>query len=245
MMSKISVPISQLRGKGIEVLNRGMSKSVNLPANTKIEAPSSLKWTEYEHSIHLGAFSYQVSGYCFAARIGRYCSFGENVQIGRQDHPLTWASTSPAFYLHDRLFDLGYGFEGAKDYHSYRFPNEGPPTKVKFTTIGNDVWIGHGAMIKAGVTIGDGAIVAAHSVVARDVPPYAVVAGNPAVIKKLRLPPNLISPMLRCAWWQYAPWQLNHLQPSKPQQFVMGVFAMHGKEPAFEPTVVDLSKDKM
>ena len=244
-MSKISVPISQLRGKGIEVLNRGMSKSVNLPANTKLEAPSSLKWTEYEHSIHLGAFSYQVSGYCFAARIGRYCSFGENVQIGRQDHPLTWASTSPAFYLHDRLFDLGDGFEGAEDYHSYRFPNEGPPTKVKITTIGNDVWIGHGAMIKAGVTIGDGAIVAAHSVVARDVPPYAVVAGNPAVIKKFRLPPNLISPMLRCAWWRYAPWQLDHLPPSKPLEFIMGVFSMQEKEPEFDPTVVDLSKDEM
>ncbi len=244
-MSKISIPISQLRGKGIEVLNRGVSKSVNLPTNTRLEAPSSLKWTEYDHSIHLGAFSYQVSGYCFGARIGRYCSFGENVQIGRQDHPLTWASTSPAFYLHDRLFDLDDGFEGAKDYHSYRFPEEGPPTKVKITTIGNDVWIGHGALIKAGVTIGDGAIVAAHSVVARDVPSYAVVAGNPAVIKKLRLPPNLISPMLRCAWWRYAPWQLDHLHPSQPLQFIMGVFAMQEKEPTFEPTVVDLSKDQM
>lgn len=245
-MSKTSISISQLRAKGIEVLNRGgMSKSVNLPANTRLEAPSSLKWTEYEHSIHLGAFSYQVSGYCFGARIGRYCSFGENVQIGRQDHPLTWASTSPAFYLHDQLFDLDDGFEGAEKYHSYRFAKEGPPTKVKITTIGNDVWIGHGAMIKAGVTIGDGAIVAAHSVVARDVPPYAVVAGNPAVIKKFRLPPNLISPMLRCAWWRYAPWQLDHLPPSKPQQFITGVFAMQEKEPVFEPTVVDLSKDTL
>lgn len=243
-MSKISISINQLRGKGIEVLNRGMSKSVNLPTNTRLEAPSSLKWTEYEHSIHLGAFSYQVSGYCFAARIGRYCSFGENVQIGRQDHPLTWASTSPAFYLHDRLFDLDNGFEGAEDYHSYRFPNEGPPTKVKITTIGNDVWIGHGAMIKAGVTIGDGAIVAAHSVVARDVPPYAVVAGNPAVIKKSRLPPNIISPMLRSEWWRYAPWQLSHLQPSKPHQFIMGVLAMRDKEPAFEASIVDLSEGK-
>ncbi|MEP4309738.1 MAG: antibiotic acetyltransferase, partial [Lentilitoribacter sp.] len=78
-------------------------------------------------------------------------------------------------------------------------------TKVKVTTIGNDVWIGHGALIKAGVTIGDGAIIAAHSVVARDVPAYATVAGNPAVIKKFRLPPELITPMVRCKWWEYAP----------------------------------------
>lgn len=244
-MSKISVPIKELRSKGIEVLNRGPSWSVNLPVNTRLEAPGSLKWTEYEHSIHLGAFSYQVSGYCFAARIGRYCSFGENVQIGRQDHPLTWASTSPAFYLHDNLFDLDQGFEGAEEYHNYRFNNGGPPTKVQITTIGNDVWIGHGAFIKAGVTIGDGAIVAAHSVVSRDVPPFAVVAGNPAVIKKFRLPPMFITPMLRCQWWQYAPWQLSHLTPAKMHDFVHGVIKMRGEVEPFNPTVVDLSKSEI
>ena len=243
-MSNISVPYSRLRGQGIEVLNRGASLSVNLPKNTILEAPSSLKWTQYEHSIHLGAFSYQVSGYCFAARIGRYCSFGENIQIGRQDHPLTWASTSPAFYLHGNLFSLKSGFEGAKEYHNYRFQNGGPPTKVKVSNIGNDVWIGHGAMIKAGVTIGDGAIVAAHAVVAKDVPPYAVVAGNPAVIKKFRLPPLLISPFLRSKWWQYAPWQLTHLTAAKPDQFVRGVMQMNADEvEPFAPTVLDLTKD--
>jgi acetyltransferase-like isoleucine patch superfamily enzyme len=244
-VSNISVPYFRLRGQGIEVLNRGASLSVNLPKNTILEAPSSLKWTQYEHSIHLGAFSYQVSGYCFAARIGRYCSFGENIQIGRQDHPLTWASTSPAFYLHGNLFSLKSGFEGAEEYHNYRFQNEGPPTKVEVTNIGNDVWIGHGAMIKAGVTIGDGAIVAAHAVVAKDVPPYAVVAGNPAVIKKLRLPPLLISPFLRSKWWQYAPWQLTHLTAAKPDQFVRGVLKMNANEvEPFAPTVFDLTKDE-
>jgi len=247
-MSKISVSISALLAKGIEVLPRGRHPVVNLhpmiklPRNTRLEAPGSLKWTVYDHSIHQGAFSYQVSGYCFGARIGRYCSFGEEVQIGRQDHPLTWASTSPAFYMHGKIFGLEGGFEGAEDYHSYRFKNAGPPTKVKITTIGNDVWIGHGAMIRAGVTIGDGAIVAAGSVVARDVPPYAVVAGNPAVIRKFRFPTNLISPMLRSNWWHYAPWQLSHLTPSKPQEFIKGVMQMRADVAPFEPTVVDLSK---
>lgn len=243
-MSNVSVSYSRLRGVGIEVLARGPSLSLNLPKNTRLEAPSSLKWTQYEHSIHLGAFSYQVSGYCFAARIGRYCSFGEDVQIGRQDHPLTWASTSPAFYLHDNLFSLKGGFEGSEEYHTYRFQNGVASTKVQVTNIGNDVWIGHGAMIKAGVTIGDGAIVAAHAVVAKDVPPYAVVAGNPAVIKKFRLPPLLISPMLRHKWWQYAPWQLSHLTPAKPNEFIQGVAVMAGNVKPFEPTVFDLSKEQ-
>ncbi|MBD3764849.1 MAG: CatB-related O-acetyltransferase [Rhodobacterales bacterium] len=242
-MSTRSIKISDLRAQGVEVLPRGGAGTVNLPAHTRIEAPASLKWTSFDHSLELGAFSYQVSGYCFAARIGRYCSFGEDVQIGRQNHPLTWVSTSPAFYIHDRLFGLDDGFEGAEAYHSYRIRAGEPPTRAKVTRIGNDVWIGHGAYIGAGVTIGDGAIVAAHAVVTKDVPPYAVVAGNPAVIKKFRVAPTLISPLLRSKWWQYAPWQLAHLNPAQPEKFLAGVFEMSGKETPFAPTVVDLREE--
>ena len=241
-MSKIDISIKALRNRGIEALRRGISNFVSLPKNSKIEAPASLKWTEFEHSLQLGAFSYQVSGYCFAARIGRYCSFGEEVQIGRQNHPLTWVSTSPAFYLHDQLFDLGKGFEGAEDYHRYRFENSEPPTRAKITTIGNDVWIGHGAYICAGVTIGSGAIVAAHSVVSKDVPAYAVVAGNPAVIKRYRLPPEQVSPMLRSRWWRFAPWQLTHLDVCNPQTFLAGIRQMQlQEEPAFKPEIIDFN----
>jgi len=243
-MSKIAVSTKDLEVLGIEVLRRGMSGSVTLPAHTLIEAPASLKWTEYEHSLELGAFSYQVSGYCFAARIGRYCSFGEQVQIGRQNHPMSWISTSPAFYLGDRLFDLGNNFRDAAEYHSIKFKFQGPPTKVRITTIGNDVWIGHGAYIGAGVTIGDGAVVGAHAVVSRDVPPYAVVAGNPAVIKKFRVPPTLMSPMLRCRWWRFAPWQMTHLDPSNAHGFIMGVNAMTEGEP-FQPEVFDMKAYKV
>jgi chloramphenicol O-acetyltransferase type B len=241
-MTTIKVQISTLKLRGIEVLPRNPDGTVKLPAQTRIEAPASLKWTEYEHSLHLGAFSYQVSGYCFAGRIGRYCSFGEEVQIGRQNHPVSWASTSPAFYLGDRLFDLEDGFAGAEGYHGYRFRfRNGPPTKARITSIGNDVWIGHGAYVAAGVTIGDGAIVAAHAVVTKDVPPYAVVAGNPAVIKKFRLGPEVISPMLRSRWWRYAPWQLAHLDPSDVQGFLTGVRAI--SEPPFEPDLIDLEAE--
>ncbi|WP_299775257.1 CatB-related O-acetyltransferase [uncultured Tateyamaria sp.] len=241
-MTPVNVQIETLRARGIEVLPRGNGPSVTLPRHTVLEAPGSLKWTQYEHSIELGAFSYQVSGYCFAARIGRYCSFGENVQIGRQNHPLSWISTSPAFYLGDRLFDLGHDFADAEDYHDYEFETKTAATRAQITTIGNDVWIGHGAYIAAGVTIGDGAIVAAHSVVTKDVPPYTMVAGNPAVIKKLRVPPQFISPLLRLKWWRYAPWQMTHLDPSNMQDFVQGLHRM-GNTPDFQPEVIDLRKE--
>ncbi|WP_163847962.1 DapH/DapD/GlmU-related protein [Pseudooceanicola aestuarii] len=238
-MTRVEVSRATLAARGIELLSRPGNR-VSLPRNTRIEAPASLKWTQFEHSLDLGAFSYQVSGYCFAARIGRYCSFGEDVQIGRQNHPTDWVSTSPSFYLGDRLFDLGGGFNGAAEFHAYRVKPSRPPTRVQVTRIGNDVWIGHAAIICAGVSIGDGAVVAAGAVVAQDVPAYAVVAGNPAHIKRYRLPPDLISPVLRSRWWRYAPWQLAHLDPAQPGKFAHAVQSM--TEAPFTPDVLDLAE---
>ncbi|ROU02992.1 CatB-related O-acetyltransferase [Histidinibacterium lentulum] len=240
MRTTVTLSIEDLGRRGIEVLPRG-GPEITLPTHTVLEAPSSLKWTGYDHSVELGAFSYQVSGYAFAVRVGRYCSFGEDVQIGRQNHPIAWASSSPAFYLGGpRLFGLEGGFEGAEQFSDYRFKLKNrPPTKLRITTIGNDVWIGHGAYICAGVTIGDGAIVAARSVVSRDVPPYAIVAGNPARVKRSRLPEELADRMQRSRWWRFAPWQLTHLDPSDPEPFVTGVERMEDVEP-FRPDVIDL-----
>ncbi len=240
-MARLSISIASLADRGVEVLPRG-GPNVTLPSATRLEAPCSLKWTQYEHSLHLGAFSYQVSGYCAAARIGRYCSFGEEVQIGRQNHPLTWASTSPFFYLRDRTIELEGGFTGAEAYHDYAFTTTGPATRARITEIGNDVWIGHGAYIAAGVSIGDGAVVAAHAVVTKPVPPYAIVAGNPAVIKRMRVPAALISPLLRSRWWRFAPWQLAHLDPSNLTAFTAGANAMAQVEP-FEPDVIDIAEE--
>ena len=79
---------------------------------------------------------------------------------------MSWVSTSPAFYLGDQLFGLGNGFKGAREYHDYKFSFDGPPTKVKITTIGNDVWLGEGVTVLPGARIADGCVVAARTVVA-------------------------------------------------------------------------------
>ena len=68
-------------------------------------------------------------------------------------------------------------------------------------SVGNDVWIGNDAVIYSGVSIGDGAVVAGQSVVTKSVPPYAVVAGNPAVIKKYRFESHIIEKLLKYKWW--------------------------------------------
>lgn len=74
---------------------------------------------------------------------------------------------------------------------------------MKDTVVDHDVWIGQTAAIMPGVHIGAGAIVAAASVVARDVPPYAVVGGNPASIIRMRYSSEVISELLRLAWWDW------------------------------------------
>jgi virginiamycin A acetyltransferase len=71
------------------------------------------------------------------------------------------------------------------------------------TVVGHDVWLGYSALVLPGVTIGDGAVVAAASVVARDVPPYAVVAGNPARVVRSRFSEEDVERLLRAAWWSW------------------------------------------
>jgi acetyltransferase-like isoleucine patch superfamily enzyme len=173
------------------------------------------------HKLVMGAFSYAVRGFYFNVGIGRYTSIGEDVQIGRGDHPTAWLSTSPAFYI-PNLFKVGKDFGDADQYHAYVpvLPPGINASQLKFTTIGNDVYIGHGAFIRPGVTIGDGSIVAANAVVVKDVPPYAVVAGNPATVKKFRLPELLIERMLKLKWWRFAPWQFGGLDVTQPEKSI-------------------------
>lgn len=179
-----------------------------LPEHSIFEPPCSIKWMNIEHSLEIGAFSYAVSGYFFGCRIGRYCSFGEDVQIGRHAHPHHWFTTSPFFYSEyetvlDQPLPAGESIDPGTDFKQLT-----PPALLKITEVGHDVWIGHGAFIMPGVKIGTGAIIGARSVVTKDIPPYAIVGGAPAVVKKYRFSDELIEKLLESEWWNYAPWDL-------------------------------------
>jgi len=122
--------------------------------------------------------------------IGKYCSIGSGavfMMAGNQGHRMDWVSTFP-FYYQANIF------KSSKNAYE----------KVGDTTIDNDVWIGSEAMIMAGISIGSGAVVAARAVVTKDVPPYAVVGGNPAQIIKYRFDEKTITQLLNLKWWDWA-----------------------------------------
>jgi acetyltransferase-like isoleucine patch superfamily enzyme len=206
---------SDLKAKLLEARVSTLHGGVfNLPDDTVFEPPCSIKWMQAEHSLRLGAFSYAVSGYYFAASIARYVSIGEQVQIGRGSHPVRWASTSPVFY---QRYEAVLNFTVPE---AVNHKTNAPYIAAKTTTIGNDVYIGHGALLMQGVTIGDGAVIGAGAVVTKDVPPFAIVAGNPARVKSMRFDDATIERMLRVKWWDYAFWDLSGAPVADPQAFL-------------------------
>lgn len=206
-----------LQSRGVETFQSvGLT---NISEQAVFEPPCGIKWMQIENAFSIGAFSYGVSGYFSQVSIGRYTSIGEQVQIGRSNHAMTWVSTSPFFYLHDRVFNVGRDFTGSELYHLYSAPSRPNVVATSFRTIeiGNDVWIGHGALIMPGVVIGDGAVIGAMSVVTKNVPPYGIAAGNPATLQRMRLEPDLVASFLRLRWWRYAPWQLRNVDFTNPR----------------------------
>lgn len=158
-----------------------------------------------EHPVHLsprveihadssvGKFTFINAGSVLFPHVsvGRYCSIARNCEIGAAAHPSNFMST--------------HSFQ----YHGSQFPKIPEYKNIKrvlwrghkSTTIGNDVWIGAKSIILCGISIGDGAIVAAGAVVTKDVPPYAIVGGSPAKIIRFRFEEATVSELLELKWW--------------------------------------------
>lgn len=133
-------------------------------------------------------------------RVGAFCSIAENVNIflgGNHRHD--WVTTYPFGHIHQKVFPT--------------FKGEGHPATKGGVLIGNDVWIGYGTTIMSGITIGDGAVIAAGSHVVKDVPPYAIVGGNPAKILKYRFTQEQIQKLLKIKWWEWEDSKIDEYTP--------------------------------
>lgn len=148
----------------------------------------------------LGAYSYvQAKSVVCNAEIGKFCSIASNVYIGLASHPTHMASTSPIFFDNSQPLPRFFG-----DWSIFS-------EKLPFTKIGADVWIGHGAMFKAGVVIGVGAVIGAGSVVTKDIPPYSIAAGNPCKVIKYRFSQDIINRLMLTEWWMRGDDELKRL----------------------------------
>ena len=126
-----------------------------------------------------------VGGGLAVLKVGKYCSISNTATfVLGLEHKPGWMTTYPFSVIESNYRRCPY------------------PIKTKGDIIvGNDVWIGYEALVLSGVKIGDGAVIGARTVVAKDVPPYSIVVGNPAKIIKYRFSPDVIEQLLRLKWW--------------------------------------------
>ncbi len=135
--------------------------------------------------------------------IGKFCAIASGVRfvMGSANHRMCSISTYP-FHV------FGGAWESHTPPHLSQLPFKGD------TVVGNDVWLGRESVVMPGVRIGDGAIVAACSVVTRNVPPYTLVGGNPAREIRKRFDPELTALLLELRWWDFSPERLDAFLPT-------------------------------
>lgn len=125
--------------------------------------------------------------------IGKYCQIGTDVAIHTTNHPISYMST----YINTNLFDGE--LKKLKE--------------IKRVIIGNDVWIGHNVIIVGNVSIGNGAVLAAGSVITKDVPPFTIVGGVPAKPIKKRFSDSIIQEIESLKWWDLSETELEQIKP--------------------------------
>ena len=175
--------IMKMRNRSCTIETARLAKNIKLGKSVTLGLGSSVLAQE------IGDYTF-INNYCLidknVSSIGKFCSIAYNARIGLGGHPTDWLSTHPFAY------DKKYGF--VKNNIEWT-------KKSQETIVGNDVWIGANATILAGVTIGDGAIIGAHSLVNKDVEPYSIVVGTPAKHIRYRHDEDTVKSLLISKWW--------------------------------------------
>lgn len=197
MIKKLAQILLVIKCKYIKKYKIALSAKIN--KDTFFEGHNSVGKNSVLVDSFVGYASF-VGSYCSlpSSRIGRYCSIANNVEVICHTHPSSiFVSTHPSFYsilkqsgfsyAKEQIFNENLVIESdGRNYHAY---------------IGNDVWLGAHVLIMGGVKIGDGSIVAAGSVVTKDVPPYAIVGGVPAKLIRMRFSDEQIAVLINFKWW--------------------------------------------
>ncbi|MER8657152.1 DapH/DapD/GlmU-related protein [Mesorhizobium sp. M0847] len=153
--------------------------------------------------VNVGDFSYfERHAEAIYTTIGKFCSIAANSRINALEHPIERITQHKLSYRPNEYFRW-LGVDAA--FRARR--------QAKAVGIGNDVWIGHGAVIMPGISIGNGAIIGANSVVTRDVPAYTIVAGVPAKPLRMRFPSEIAARIESLAWWDWPPEKLAKAVP--------------------------------
>lgn len=149
----------------------------------------------------LGLGSYIGCYSSLSANIGRFTSISNHVicNSGIHSYQAPFVTTSPCFFsLNPTHTQCGSTFATEQLFEEQRLID---PKHGIAVEIGNDVWIGEGVFLVGGITIGDGAVILAHAVVTKDIPPYAIVGGVPAKVLRYRYDEETIGFLLKIKWW--------------------------------------------
>lgn len=139
--------------------------------------------------------------------IGRFCSIASNITIMDFSHYIDTFTSSSLMYDNRFIIFKNYKNTTQDDFILKKHPTTNNQ-KYKNIIIGNDVYIGKNTILYPGITIGDGAVIAANSLVTKSVPPYEIWGGNPAKFIKKRFNDYIINMLLRLQWWDYNPFDI-------------------------------------
>ena len=173
------------------LLNPPALRSCNIDKRATVCSGSELNF------VKLGKYSY-VGNRCFMVNtnIGCFCSIADRCSIGGAMHPIERVSSSPVFHSGQNVMKENFV--------------EFPRMKTPETIIENDVWIGMGCYVKAGVIIHNGAVVGMGSIVTHDIPPYEIWAGNPGKRIGKRFDENQVERLLVTQWWKWPDEQIRN-----------------------------------
>ena len=216
---KVSDAAAQVLADNLIEYNLGQSKCP-IPAGSEIQVDDSAVFEQYTRHpnrrlLAIGAFTHVVEAGddFFMMQTGRYCSIARGTRVVNGHHPLHSVTTNPWHYAE-------YYRQNLPEHLRYEGPVENFQRSYGRGQIGNDVWLGAHCILRSGISIGDGAVIASGSVLTKDVAPYTIVGGNPAVVIRERFPGEVIERFLALQWWNYSPESFRDIDMFKVTAFL-------------------------